>query len=188
MDNSITNYKIIEKIADGLQGSVFKVRNKTDNIIYAMKISKDRYRSHKEYELLKEINHKNIIKVINFFNFVDKSWIILEYMPKTLLDFNHIKLSEETIKKIIKSLINSIEFLHDNNIYHKDIKLDNILIDEHYNINKLPSDISITGKIKSEHKKLYDLIWKRTVASQMQPAKYYDIGICIKNETFKNIN
>ena len=54
------------------------------------------------------------------------------------------------------------------------------------NISKLPSDISITGKIKAEHKKLYDLIWKRTVASQMQPAKYYDIGICIKNEIFNN--
>ena len=31
-----------------------------------------------------------------------------------------------------------------------------------------------------------NLFGKRTVASQMQPAKYYDIGICIKNEVFKN--
>ena len=54
------------------------------------------------------------------------------------------------------------------------------------NIKTLPKDINITGKIKADHKKLYDLIWKRTVASQMQPAKYYDIGICIKNEVFKN--
>lgn len=54
------------------------------------------------------------------------------------------------------------------------------------NIKTLPKDINITGKIKGDHKKLYELIWKRTVASQMQPAKYYDIGICIKNEVFKD--
>jgi|TARA_B110000259_G_scaffold45782_1_gene53074 DNA topoisomerase-1 len=52
------------------------------------------------------------------------------------------------------------------------------------NINKLSKDIKLTGKIKEEHKKLYDLIWKRTIASQMQSAKYYDIRICIKNEVF----
>jgi len=54
------------------------------------------------------------------------------------------------------------------------------------NIKTLSKDIKLTAKIKAEHKKLYDLIWKRTVASQMQPAKYYDIGICIKNEVFKD--
>ena len=53
-------------------------------------------------------------------------------------------------------------------------------------ITKLPSDLSITSKIKKEHIKLYELIWKRTVASQMQPSKYYDISLCIKNEIFKN--
>jgi len=51
-------------------------------------------------------------------------------------------------------------------------------------ITKLPSDIKLNSKLKTEHKKLYELIWKRTVASQMQPAQYYDIGICIKNEIF----
>lgn len=53
-------------------------------------------------------------------------------------------------------------------------------------ITTLPDSINLNSKIKKEHKKLYELIWKRTVASQMQPAKYYDIGICIKNEVFKN--
>ena len=52
-------------------------------------------------------------------------------------------------------------------------------------ITTLPSELKLNSKIKTEHKKLYDLIWKRTVASQMQPSKYYDIGICIKNEVFK---
>ena len=53
------------------------------------------------------------------------------------------------------------------------------------NINKKPSDITISGKLQSKEKKLYDIIWKRTVASQMKSAKYYEVKICIKNSNFK---
>jgi len=52
------------------------------------------------------------------------------------------------------------------------------------NINLKPEDLKTNGKIKSEHKKLYSLIWKRTIASQMKSAKYYEVKICIKNESF----
>jgi len=53
------------------------------------------------------------------------------------------------------------------------------------NINLKPEDLKMTGKIKAEHKKLYNLIWKRTIASQMKASKYYEIKICIKNSSFK---
>ena len=52
------------------------------------------------------------------------------------------------------------------------------------NINLKPEDLTTSGKIKTEHKKLYALIWKRTIASQMKSAKYYEVKICIKNESF----
>ena len=50
-----------------------------------------------------------------------------------------------------------------------------------------PTHISVeklkeTGKIKSDEIKLYSLIWKRTVASQMTPAKYNVTTIIIKND------
>ena len=52
------------------------------------------------------------------------------------------------------------------------------------NINLKPEDLTTIGKIKADHKKLYALIWKRTIASQMKSAKYYEVKICIKNESF----
>ena len=52
------------------------------------------------------------------------------------------------------------------------------------NINLKPDDLKSSGKIKEEHKKLYSLIWKRTLASQMKSAKYYEVKICIKNSSF----
>ena len=52
------------------------------------------------------------------------------------------------------------------------------------NINLKPEDLTTSGKIKADHKKLYALIWKRTIASQMKSAKYYEVKICIKNSSF----
>jgi DNA topoisomerase-1 len=47
-----------------------------------------------------------------------------------------------------------------------------------------PDDLKLGGKIKKEHQKLYELIWKRTLASQMTPSKYYEINMCITNSVF----
>ena len=49
-----------------------------------------------------------------------------------------------------------------------------------------PDDLKLGGKIKKEHQKLYGLIWKRTLASQMTPSKYHEITMCITNSVFNN--
>ena len=48
-------------------------------------------------------------------------------------------------------------------------------------INVIPENLQIGGKINEDEQKLYKLIWKRTVASQMSPAQYevYTINISI---------
>lgn len=45
-------------------------------------------------------------------------------------------------------------------------------------------ELSVSGKIKAQHVRLYSLIWKRCVASQMSPAIYdvMEINIAISNE------
>ena len=55
------------------------------------------------------------------------------------------KLNEKTARIIFKQLVKSIKYLHSNNIIHRDIKLDNILIDLNNNI-KL-CDFGISKKI-----------------------------------------
>jgi DNA topoisomerase-1 len=44
-----------------------------------------------------------------------------------------------------------------------------------------PTNINIIKIDNIDEQKLYSLIWKRTVASQMKPAKYHDQNIIIKN-------
>lgn len=52
------------------------------------------------------------------------------------------------------------------------------------NVDKTVNDIKSTSKITNDHKRLYNLIWNRTVASLMNPARFYEISICIKNSIF----
>lgn len=48
-----------------------------------------------------------------------------------------------------------------------------------------PSDLKLTSKIKKEHQRLYELIWKRTISSLMTPAKVYEIQISIIHPSFE---
>jgi len=43
------------------------------------------------------------------------------------------KITEKNSKKIIRSLADALRYLHERNISHRDIKLENLIIDENLN-------------------------------------------------------
>ena len=55
----------------------------------------------------------------------------MEYICGDLLNYirKRSKISEQTAKIIFKQLMEGLDYIHKNNIVHRDIKLDNILID-----------------------------------------------------------
>ncbi|QIG60149.1 type I DNA topoisomerase [Dishui Lake large algae virus 1] len=50
-------------------------------------------------------------------------------------------------------------------------------------VDKLPGDITQDDKLTPEHARLYDLVWRRTVASQMKPAVYTELLTSIAAST-----
>ena len=56
------------------------------------------------------------------------------------------KLNEKYARFVFKQIMEGIAYLHDNNVAHRDIKLDNILLDGHGNI-KL-GDFGVSRKIE----------------------------------------
>lgn len=83
----------------------------------------------KEIKILTKLNnHPNIIKLIDF----DKKQhsIILEYCDMDLLDFinNNPDETKEAILDIFIDIAKGIKHMHDNNLIHKDIKPENIVI------------------------------------------------------------
>ena len=53
------------------------------------------------------------------------------------------KISEETAKFIIKQVLNGIAYMHDRNIAHRDIKMENILLGENKSVKIIDFGFSI---------------------------------------------
>jgi serine/threonine protein kinase len=80
-----------------------------------------------EANILKSLNHKNIIKLYDIYEDLDEIYIIMEYCENNLQSIL-LKLSEDQAKKYIKQIVNALYYLQNKNIVHRDIKPANILL------------------------------------------------------------
>ena len=91
----------------------------------------------KEINLHKKLDHKNIIKFIDYLETQKKVYIFLEYASKgDLFKFlnKKKKLQKKQILKLFYQTAKAIKYLHSKNIMHRDLKPENILLDENKNI------------------------------------------------------
>lgn len=126
-----TSNKIIEKnwrkltlSAKGSHGVIYK-----DNLGFAYKQVDIR-----ENEILALCKHDNIISHNGYYDCKYTLYMMMPFIKNNLKGFTcdaEIPINKQYI--IINQLIDSIKYLHQNNIVHCDIKPDNILIDEDCN-------------------------------------------------------
>jgi len=85
-----------------------------------------------ETNLMRKLNHPNITKILETFEDDKYILIIMEYINGgNLFSFvkKRRKLSEKISKFLFRQIILGIQHIHSKNIVHRDIKLENILID-----------------------------------------------------------
>ena len=146
-NNKLENYLIGKIIGQGAQAKVRLCKNKLTGQLYCMKIYNDviiqnpkkKMLIEKEISILKEMSHPNIIKFIEKICSNSKIYLILEYakgitLKSYMKNQPNQKLNELKAKKIFTQLISALSYLHNNNICHRDIKLDNIIINDNLNI------------------------------------------------------
>ncbi|KAF9292310.1 hypothetical protein BGZ68_008275 [Mortierella alpina] len=90
-----------------------------------------------EIDLLKDLDHKNILKFIDVSQEKYKTYIFTEYIEGVTL-YGHYRevnnyMSEVDTRHIFAQVCRAVEYLHRNNIVHRDIKSENIMItpDQH---------------------------------------------------------
>lgn len=83
-----------------------------------------------EFEILKKINYTFTISLIDYFEFNNNSFIVLEYLSKgnLLKIIQKYKLKLNEIIFYISEVICAIEYLHSMNIIYMDLKPENIMI------------------------------------------------------------
>ena len=131
-------YKIIKNIGNGSYGDVFLAYNiYTKEKVAIKKI----YKSNEqllsdgiiidEIEILKSLNHPDIVKIIEFYGTDEAYYIVNEYCSGgELYDKAIGYMSETQISVIFKQILSGLSYLHSKNIVHRDLKLENILISD----------------------------------------------------------
>jgi len=140
----IEDLTLIKCLGKGAFGEVYLTSRQGGKQKYATKkidkkfVSRPKAKKYLDNEILilKEVDHPNIIKLYEVKETTQFFYLIMELCNGGSLSDRleeHIKkykrpFSEETVQYLMKQIMSAINYLHLKNILHRDIKLDNILV------------------------------------------------------------
>ncbi|OMJ79164.1 hypothetical protein SteCoe_20863 [Stentor coeruleus] len=130
-----SEYDFLEETGNGAFGKVYKCKHIDSGILRAIKvIQKIRVNDYKtfitEIEILKTLDHPNIINIIETFESEHLCYLVLEfYSGGDLFDriIQEKRFSEQKAAAIMRSLFSAIMYCHANNVCHRDLKPENLL-------------------------------------------------------------
>ncbi|KAL8686683.1 MAG: hypothetical protein Q9218_006939 [Villophora microphyllina] len=134
-----SSFQQLEKLGEGTYATVFKGRNRQTGELVALKeIHLDSEEGTpstaiREISLMKELKHENIVSLHDVIHTENKLMLVFEYMDKDLKKFMDSRgqggqLDYVTIKSFMYQLLNGIAFCHQNRVLHRDLKPQNLLI------------------------------------------------------------
>ena len=110
-----------------------------------------------EMILLSNLKHPLISNLYYAYQDNENLYLIMDYLSGGDLRYHLInkhKFNEESIKFIISNIILILEYLNDNNIIHRDLKLENLIFDNKGYINLIDFGIAIENNPSYEIKKI----------------------------------
>ncbi|GMI64565.1 CBL-interacting protein kinase 1, SNF1-RELATED PROTEIN KINASE 3.16 [Hibiscus trionum] len=139
------NYELGRNLGEGNFGKVKLAKNLHSGLPFAVKILEkskliqlniaDQIK--REISTLKLIKHPNVVRLHEVLASKTKIYLVLEYATEGEL-FDRIasngKLSEAEGRKLFQQLIDAVSYCHNKGVFHRDLKLENVLIDAKGNI------------------------------------------------------
>ncbi|WOL12557.1 CBL-interacting protein kinase 18 [Canna indica] len=104
----------------------------------------------REITVMRLVKHPNVVQLYEVMATKSKIYFALEYVKGGEL-FNKVakgRLREEVVHKYFQQLISAVDFCHSRGVYHRDLKLENLLLDDSGNLKV--SDFGLSALAESK--------------------------------------
>ncbi|XP_037397183.1 NUAK family SNF1-like kinase 1 [Pygocentrus nattereri] len=151
---------LLETLGKGTYGKVKKAVEKQSGKTVAFKsirkerVSDDLDRAHikREIEIISSLSHSNILQIYEVFESREKIVMVMEYASGgELYEFIQKKgrLTEEEARHFFSQITSAVLYCHKNSVVHRDLKLENVLLDQDLNV-KL-ADFGLSNQYQRGH-------------------------------------
>ena len=140
----IADLILLKSLGKGNFSEVFLTQKENTNLMYATKIMvRSVYdkpplwnRLINEVQILKMVNHPNIMKFVELKKSQKNWYLVTEYVNggsllsnlKKYMQMYHRAFPEDIVQHLMRQILSALSYLHLNKIIHRDLKLDNILV------------------------------------------------------------
>ena len=136
------NYRLVKLLGEGGFASVYlgqhvqiATQQAAIKVLHLTQVKIQQFRQ--EAETIAALKHPHIVRLLDFDieQATGTPFLVLDYAPNGSLRTCHVngeQLPLETIMQYVTHIADALQYAHDKqNIIHRDIKLDNVLIDQH---------------------------------------------------------
>jgi len=131
-------YEKVQKIGEGTYGVVYKAKDKIDGKFVALKKIRLEHEDEgvpstaiREISILKELQHPNIVNLLDVENRPNKLYLVFEYLDQDLKKYmDSVSCFDPLlVKSYTRQLLDGLLYCHRRRILHRDLKPQNLLID-----------------------------------------------------------
>jgi len=137
--HSVGNYTLGRLIGKGSFGKVYLASHKLTNgsKVVLKSAKKEDANLAREIHHHRQFLHPHIARLYEVIVTESLVWLVLEYCPGDEL-YNHLlkngRMEPAMVQKIFTQLVGAVNYVHGKSCVHRDLKLENILLDKHENV------------------------------------------------------
>jgi serine/threonine protein kinase len=136
---TVGNYDLLDKIAEGGMGAIYRGRQRSTGQVVAIKIMPPHMASNpvllkrfeQEFRAASRLDHPNIVRALDFDNATATPYLVMEFVEGESLGQKlerEGKMPETEAIRLVAQVAQGLHRAHKLNLIHRDVKPDNILV------------------------------------------------------------